>query len=74
MLGLGLTPHAPTRTLNVSRLTERRQTTDLDSETSLDVPVYETELWTSRQRQAVRTTGGKTIKQVDAYRIFSLIY
>jgi len=52
MLGLGLTPHAPTRTLNVSRLTERRQTTDLDSETSLDVPVYETELWTSRQRQA----------------------
>jgi hypothetical protein len=37
--------------LNVARLPERRQA-DAENGTPLNVPVYETELWTSRQRQA----------------------
>jgi DNA modification methylase len=38
--------------LNVARLAERPQQADADNRTPLNVPVYEAELWTSRQRQA----------------------
>ena len=49
---LQLNPHTASRTLSVARRAERLQKTDGDGGTSLDVPVYEAELWTSRQRQA----------------------
>jgi hypothetical protein len=38
--------------LNVARLAEQPRHADADGGTPLNVPVYETELWTSRQRQA----------------------
>ena len=47
---LQLNPRTASRMLNVARLAERPQ--QADSGTPLNVPVYEAELWTSRQRQA----------------------
>ncbi|MGH8621527.1 MAG: DNA methyltransferase [Burkholderiales bacterium] len=45
-------PHAASRNLKVARRSEGR-TANLDrTATSLSIPVYEAELWTSRQRQA----------------------
>ena len=49
---LQLNPRTASRMLNVARLAERPQQADGDSTTPLNVPVYEAELWTSRQRQA----------------------
>ena len=49
---LQLNPRTASRMLNVARLAERPRQPDGDGGTPLNVPVYETELWTSRQRQA----------------------
>src|SRR5262245_23428019 len=49
---LQLNPRTASRMLNVARLAEQPQHADADGGTPLNVPVYETELWTSRQRQA----------------------
>ncbi len=49
---LQLNPRTASRMLNVARRPDRLQKVDGDSMTSLNVPVYEAELWTSRQRQA----------------------
>jgi DNA modification methylase len=48
---LQLNPRTASRMLNVARLAERSPA-DAEKGTPLNVPVYETELWTSRQRQA----------------------
>ena len=48
---LQLNPRTVSRMLSVRR-PERREKTGRDTGTSLNVPVYEAELWTSRQRQA----------------------
>jgi hypothetical protein len=47
---LQLNPRNATRMLNLGRRADRRA--DTGRGTSLNVPVYEAELWTSRQRQA----------------------
>ena len=49
---LQLNPRTASRMLNVTRRPDQPQKADGDSRTSLNVPVYEAELWTSRQRQA----------------------
>ncbi len=49
---LQLNPRTVSRMLNVARRPDRPEKTDGDGRTSLNVPVYEAELWTSRQRQA----------------------
>ena len=49
---LQLNPRTASRMLNVARRPEGLHKTDADGRTSLNVPVYEAELWTSRQRQA----------------------
>ena len=49
---LQLNPRTASRMLNVVRRTESPPRADGDSRSSLNVPVYEAELWTSRQRQA----------------------
>jgi DNA methylase len=49
---LQLNPRTASRMLNVARHAEQPQHADADRRTPLNVPVYETELWTSRQRQA----------------------
>jgi hypothetical protein len=49
---LALNPRTASRMLNVARHAEQPQHADADGRTPLNVPVYETELWTSRQRQA----------------------
>ena len=49
---LQLNPRTVSRMLNVARRPDRPHKADGDSRTSLNVPVYEAELWTSRQRQA----------------------
>ena len=49
---LQLNPRTASRMLNIAHRTDRPQKTDGDSRSSLNVPVYEAELWTSRQRQA----------------------
>ena len=49
---LQLNPRTASRMLNVVRRPEGLHKTDIDGRTSLNVPVYEAELWTSRQRQA----------------------
>src|SRR5262249_45352222 len=46
---LQLNPRTASRMMNVARHKPRR---DSEPVTSLNVPVYEAELWTSRQRQA----------------------
>src|SRR5262245_20329190 len=51
MQTLQLNPRTASRMLNVARHADRPQHADADSRTPLNVPVYETELWTSRQRQ-----------------------
>ena len=48
---LQLNPRTVSRMLSVRR-PERREKTGRDTGSSLNVPVYEAELWTSRQRQA----------------------
>lgn len=49
---LQLNPRTASRMLNVARRPEQRSRPDGDGGTTLNVPVYEAELWTSRQRQA----------------------
>ena len=49
---LQLNPRTASRMLNVARRPAGLHKTDADGRTSLNVPVYEAELWTSRQRQA----------------------
>jgi hypothetical protein len=49
---LQLNPRTASRMLNVARHAEQPHHTDADGRTPLSVPVYEAELWTSRQRQA----------------------
>ena len=49
---LQLNPRTASRLLSVARRAERSPTAGRDSTTPLNVPVYEAELWTSRQRQA----------------------
>jgi DNA modification methylase len=49
---LQLNPRTASRMMNVARRAEPRQRADGERKTSLNVPVYEAELWTSRQRQA----------------------
>ena len=48
---LQLNPRTASRMLNLRR-PEKRLRAEHDTGTSLNVPVYEAELWTSRQRQA----------------------
>ena len=52
MQTLQLNPRTASRMLNVARLADHPQHTEADGRTPLNVPVYELELWTSRQRQA----------------------
>src|SRR6186713_998065 len=47
---LGLNPRSASRNLSVTGRPERSEVQHLA--TSLEVPVYEAEFWTSRQRQA----------------------
>jgi hypothetical protein len=49
---LQLNPRTASRMLSVERRAERANQKDTNSKTPLSVPVYEAELWTSRQRQA----------------------
>jgi DNA modification methylase len=50
---LGLAPRTASRTLQVERpLSRPRRHEESEAATSLAVPVYESEFWTSRQRQA----------------------
>jgi DNA modification methylase len=52
MQTLQLNPRTASRMLSVTRRAELTQHEDTDGRTPLNVPVYEAELWTSRQRQA----------------------
>jgi hypothetical protein len=49
---LQLNPHAASRNLKIARRFEERDRKAAGIAASLSVPVYEAELWTSRQRQA----------------------
>jgi hypothetical protein len=49
---LQLNPRTATRMLSIARPVERLHSKPAGHATSLNVPVYEAELWTSRQRQA----------------------